>query len=70
MDCGTLSLIAKDTGITLSMADAIGAYAPVAETCSALWTEASETIGGFEDQTCVAKLWERNNGVTLTTEEP
>lgn len=60
-----LTLLAKDTRITVDMANAIGAFAPVAERCSALWTEASEKIGAMEDQTCVAKLWEQNNGVTL-----
>ena len=60
-----LTLLAKDTRITVDMAEAIGAFAPVAERCSALWTEASEKIGAMEDQTCVAKLWEKNNGVTL-----
>ena len=55
----------EDTRITVDMANAIGAFAPVAERCSALWAEASKKIGAMEDQTCVAKLWEQNNGVTL-----
>ena len=64
-----LSLLAKDTRITVEMAKAIGAYAPVAERCSALWTEASDVIGAFEDQTCIAKLWEQRNEVTLKLED-
>lgn len=64
-----LSLIAKDTRITVDMAVAMGAYAPVAERCSELWMEASKMIGAFEDQTCVAKLWEHENDVTLKLKE-
>ena len=64
-----LSLIAKDTRITVDIANALDAYAPVAERCSALWAEASENIGAFEDQTCVAKLWEQKNKVKLELKE-
>ena len=64
-----LSLIAKDTRITVDIANALDAYAPVAERCSALWAEASENIGAFEDQTCVAKLWEQKNKVILDLKE-
>ncbi|MBT7268589.1 MAG: NAD(P)-dependent oxidoreductase [Rhodospirillaceae bacterium] len=60
-----LGLLAKDTRITVDMAEAIGAFAPIADRCSALWTEAAETLGASEDQTVVAKLWEQNNDVTL-----
>jgi len=64
-----LALLAKDTRITVDMAEALGAFAPVAERCSALWSEAAEEFGATEDQTCVAKLWEKNNQVTLMLDE-
>ncbi len=64
-----LALLAKDTRITVDMAEALGAFAPVAERCSALWSEAAEEFGAMEDQTCVAKLWEKNNQVTLVLDE-
>jgi 3-hydroxyisobutyrate dehydrogenase len=60
-----LSLLAKDTRIMVDIAKAIGGYAPVAERCSALWSEAAETFGADLDQTYVAKLWEENNNVLL-----
>ena len=60
-----LGLLAKDTRIASDLANVIGAYAPIAQLCSNLWTEAAEEIGIFEDQTCVAKIWEQNNETIL-----
>ena len=64
-----LSLIAKDTRIAADMAAAIGGYAPIVEVCSDLWTEAAAVFGASEDQTGIAKLWERRNEVTLELDD-
>ena len=64
-----LRLLAKDTRITVDMAEALGAYAPVAERCSDLWTDAAELFGASEDQTAVARLWEQNNQVVLELDD-
>ena len=64
-----LSLIAKDTRIASDMAEAIGGYAPIAEACSNLWTEAAAVFDASEDQTGIAKLWERYNEVTLALDD-
>jgi 3-hydroxyisobutyrate dehydrogenase len=60
-----MGLIAKDIGIAVDTAKAIGAYAPLAGCTHALWVEAVEKFGSQPDQTEVAKLWEQATGVTL-----
>jgi 3-hydroxyisobutyrate dehydrogenase len=61
----TMGFIAKDLKIAVDTAHAIGAYAPLAGKTHALWAEAVQQFGGQRDQTEVAKLWEKNTGVTL-----
>jgi 3-hydroxyisobutyrate dehydrogenase len=63
-----MGLIAKDVGIAVTMARALGAYAPLAECTHAQWVKAVEQFGGQLDHTGVAKLWERATGVTLRDE--
>ncbi|MDH5749458.1 MAG: NAD-binding protein, partial [Rhodospirillales bacterium] len=60
-----LALLAKDVRITADMAKAIGAFAPVAETCSDLWTDAANRFGGDKDQIDVARLWLEESGVNF-----
>ena len=52
-----LSLLAKDVRIVAEMADALDNFAPIAEQCSALWTDAEKRFGGIQDQIDVARLW-------------
>lgn len=56
-----LSLLAKDVRIVAEMADALDNFAPIAEQCSALWTDAEERFGGTQDQIDVARLWFENS---------
>ncbi|HJO74700.1 MAG TPA: NAD(P)-dependent oxidoreductase [Rhodospirillales bacterium] len=65
-----LALLAKDVRITADMADAIGAYAPIAERCSALWTEAAEKFGAERDQIDVVRLWLEGSEVSLSVTAP
>ena len=60
-----MGLIAKDIGIVVDTAKALGAYAPLAECTHAQWVKAVEQFGGKLDQTEVAKLWENETGITL-----
>lgn len=60
-----MGLITKDIGITVNMAKALQAYAPLAECTLAQWVKAVEQFGGQPDQTEVAKLWEAATGVKL-----
>lgn len=60
-----MGLITKDLGITVNMAKALEAFAPLAECTLAQWAKAVEQFGGQPDQTEVAKLWEQESGVTL-----
>lgn len=60
-----LGLITKDIGITVNMAKALEAYAPLAECTLAQWAKAVEQFGGQPDQTEVARLWELQTGVAL-----
>ena len=52
-----LSHLAKDVRIVAEMADALDNFAPIAEQCSALWTDAEKRFGGIQDQIDVARLW-------------
>jgi 3-hydroxyisobutyrate dehydrogenase len=60
-----LALLAKDMRITVDTARALDAFAPVAEACSALWTQAAERFGGDLDQIDVVRLWLEETGVDL-----
>ena len=60
-----LSFIAKDVKIARDTARSIGAFAPLAEKVSELWSDAVEKIGANVDQTEIARYWEEATGVRL-----
>ena len=60
-----LGFIAKDVKIARDTARSIGAFAPLAEKVSELWSSAAEKIGANVDQTEVARYWEEATGVKL-----
>jgi 3-hydroxyisobutyrate dehydrogenase len=60
-----LSFIAKDVKIARDTARSIGAFAPLAEKVSELWSDAVEKIGADVDQTEIARYWEEATGVRL-----
>ena len=60
-----LGLIAKDVSIAADFGRSIGAMTPLADCLSRIWRQAEAEIGGNADQTEIAKLWEKSNGVTL-----
>ncbi|HZP77937.1 MAG TPA: NAD(P)-dependent oxidoreductase [Pseudolabrys sp.] len=60
-----LGLIAKDVGIAVDFAAAIGASAPLAERVRELWAQARDEVGAQVDQTEIVKLWEQASGVKL-----
>lgn len=60
-----LGFIAKDVGIAVDTAHAIGAAVPLGEKVSALWNEAAEKVGAGVDQTEIVRYWEDATGVKL-----
>jgi 3-hydroxyisobutyrate dehydrogenase len=60
-----MGFIAKDLKIATETAKSIGAYAPLAERVSELWSAAVEKLGYDLDQTQIARYWEEANGVSL-----
>jgi 3-hydroxyisobutyrate dehydrogenase len=60
-----MSFIAKDVRIAVETARAVGAYAPLGERVSELWSAAAEKLGGNLDQTEIARYWEDATGVKL-----
>ncbi|HET8609352.1 MAG TPA: NAD(P)-dependent oxidoreductase [Burkholderiales bacterium] len=60
-----LRLIAKDVGIAASVADRLGAPAPLAEKCAELWRTAGAALGGTVDQTEIVRYWEEAADVRL-----
>ena len=60
-----LGFIAKDVRIARDTAQAIGAYAPLAEKVSELWSAAAEKLGAQVDQTEIVRYWEDATGVKL-----
>jgi 3-hydroxyisobutyrate dehydrogenase len=60
-----LRLIAKDVGIAASVANRLGAPAPLAEKCAELWRTAGTTLGGTVDQTEIVRYWEQAADVRL-----
>jgi 3-hydroxyisobutyrate dehydrogenase len=60
-----MGFIAKDVAIAASTARAIGAFAPLAEKVSELWSAAAEKLGPERDQTEIARYWEDATGVRL-----
>jgi len=61
-----MGFIAKDVKIAVDTAEAIGAYAPLAEKVSELWSAAVDKLGYDLDQTQIARYWEEASGVLLT----
>jgi len=60
-----MSFIAKDVRIAMETAKSVGAFAPLGERVSELWTAAAEKVGPNLDQTEIARYWEEATGVRL-----
>jgi 3-hydroxyisobutyrate dehydrogenase len=60
-----MGFIAKDVKIAMDTAKSIGAFAPLGERVSELWSAAVEKLGYDLDQTQVARYWEEATGVKL-----
>ena len=60
-----MGFIAKDVRIAMETAKSVGAYAPLGERVSELWTAAAGKLGSDLDQTQIARYWEEASGVTL-----
>jgi 3-hydroxyisobutyrate dehydrogenase len=60
-----LGLIAKDVSIAANFGHSIGATTPLADCVRDIWGKAAAEIGANADQTEVARLWEKGNGVPL-----
>jgi 3-hydroxyisobutyrate dehydrogenase len=60
-----IGLTRKDVGLSLSLAENTGAWAPIMQQTSALWQQAVEAAGAHADQSEVVRLWEELNGVEL-----
>jgi 3-hydroxyisobutyrate dehydrogenase len=61
-----LGFIAKDVKIAHDTAQAMGAFAPLAEKVSELWSAAADKLGAQIDQTEIARYWEEANGISFT----
>lgn len=61
-----LGFIAKDVKIAKDTAQAMGAFAPLAEKVSELWSAAADKLGAQIDQTEIARFWEEANGISFT----
>ena len=61
-----LAFIAKDVKIAHDTAQALGAFAPLAEKVSELWSAAADKLGGQIDQTEITRYWEEANGVSFS----
>lgn len=61
-----LGFIAKDVKIAIDTANSIGAFAPLGERVSELWSQAAARLGATLDQTEIVRLWEEASGVSLT----
>jgi len=64
-----MGFIAKDLKIAADTAKAIGAFAPLAECVSELWSAAAAKLGAELDQTQIARYWEDANGVVLNRQD-
>jgi 3-hydroxyisobutyrate dehydrogenase len=60
-----LGLIAKDVSIAANFGHSIGAITPLADCVRDIWGKAAAEIGANADQTEVARLWEKGNGIEL-----
>jgi len=65
-----MGFIAKDVKIAVDTAHAIGAFAPLGERVSELWSAAVQKLGAGLDQTEIARYWEEANGVELRSSPP
>lgn len=61
----SLGLMAKDLGTAADLARATESFAPFAEACSKLWTEAEAAIGGDVDHTALVQYFEQRTGEQL-----
>lgn len=64
-----MGFIAKDVGIAMETARAIGAYAPLGERVSELWSAAAAKLGANLDQTQIARYWEEASDVSLADDK-
>jgi 3-hydroxyisobutyrate dehydrogenase len=60
-----MGFIAKDVRIAMETARSVGAFAPLGERVSELWTAAAGKLGADLDQTQIARFWEETTGVRL-----
>ncbi|OFZ88394.1 MAG: hypothetical protein A3F74_19810 [Betaproteobacteria bacterium RIFCSPLOWO2_12_FULL_62_58] len=60
-----MGFIAKDVKIAMDTAKSIGAFAPLGERVSELWSAAVDKLGYDLDQTQIARYWEEATGVRL-----
>jgi len=60
-----MGFIAKDVRIAMETAKSVGAFAPLGERVSELWSAAAEKLGPNLDQTEIARYWEESTGVRL-----
>jgi 3-hydroxyisobutyrate dehydrogenase len=60
-----MGFIAKDVKIAMETAKSVGAFAPLGERVSDLWSKAAEKLGPDLDQTEIARYWEKATGVRL-----
>lgn len=60
-----MGFIAKDVSIAMETAKSVGAFAPLGERVSELWSAASGKLGSDLDQTQIARYWEDATGVRL-----
>lgn len=60
-----MGFIAKDVRIAVDTAKSIGAFAPLGERVSELWSDAVEKLGSDLDQTEIVRYWEDATGVRL-----
>jgi len=64
-----MGFIAKDVRIAVETARSIGAFAPLAERVSELWSDAAGKLGSDLDQTQIARYWEEASGVSLALDK-
>ncbi len=61
----SLGLMAKDLGAAADLARQTESFAPLAEACSKLWSEAEAAIGGDADHTALVQYFEQQTGEQL-----
>jgi 3-hydroxyisobutyrate dehydrogenase len=60
-----MGFIAKDVKIAMDAAKALGAFAPLGERVSELWSAAAKKLGPERDHTEIARYWEEATGIRL-----